>query len=110
MFHYREASQGHARRERPPAWARSLVENTAYKREDIDVEFQIRMGRARKKGDLVVFHEGQPHKQEHIFVIVEAKREDVKPRDKKRASNNSRAICTRVLAGRTLGGLGTSRV
>ena len=64
-------------------WARSLVEEYRYKHEDIGVEFQIRMGRARKKADLVVFHEGQPHKQEHVFIIVEAKRKDVKPKDKK---------------------------
>lgn len=64
-------------------WARSLVEEYRYKPEDIGVEFTIRMGRARKKSDLVVFHEGQPHKQEHIFIIIEAKRDDVKPKDKK---------------------------
>ena len=63
-------------------WARSLVEEYRYRREDIAIEFPIKMGVAKKKADIVVFKEGAPRKQENIFIIVEAKREDVLPKDK----------------------------
>lgn len=63
-------------------WARSLVEEYRYRREDIWIEFTIKMGVAKKKADIVVFKEGSPHKQENAFIIVEAKRGDVLPKDK----------------------------
>ena len=63
-------------------WARSLVEEYRYRREDIGVEYSIKMGVARKKADIVIFKEGAAHKQDNIFVIVEAKREEVLPKDK----------------------------
>lgn len=63
-------------------WARSLVEEYRYRREDIEVEFRIKMGVAKKKADIVVFKEGEPHKQENVFIIVEAKREEVLPKDR----------------------------
>lgn len=61
-------------------WARSLVEEYGYRREDIALEFPIKMGTARKRADIVVFKEGAAQKQENIFIIVEAKREDILPR------------------------------
>ena len=61
-------------------WARSLVEEYRYSRDDIALEFPIKMGTARKKADIVVFKEDAPHKQENIFIIIEAKREDVQPK------------------------------
>lgn len=64
-------------------WARSLVEEYGYGKTDLDVEFPIKMGRARKKPDIVVFLEGQEHNQENIDIIVEAKRADVKRTDRK---------------------------
>lgn len=63
-------------------WARSLVDEYRYQRDDIALEFRIKMGVERKKADIVVFREGAPHKQENIFIIVEAKREDILPRDR----------------------------
>jgi type I restriction enzyme M protein len=63
-------------------WARSLVEEYRYKKEDIALEFPIKMGTAKKKADIVVFKQGAARKQENVFIIVEAKREDVLPRDR----------------------------
>jgi type I restriction enzyme M protein len=63
-------------------WARSLVVEYKYRKEDIWVEFPIRMGGAKKSADIVVFKEGAAHKQENIFIILEAKRADVLPKDK----------------------------
>jgi len=63
-------------------WARSLVDEYRYKKEDIALEFPIKMGTAKKKADIVVFQEGAARKQENIFIVIEAKREDVLPRDR----------------------------
>jgi type I restriction enzyme M protein len=63
-------------------WARSLVEEYRYKKDDIALEFPIKMGTAKKKADIVVFKDGAPRKQENVFIIIEAKREDVLPRDR----------------------------
>ena len=62
-------------------WARSLVEEYGYPKEDIGVNVCITMGRARKFADLVVFREGRT--QSEAFIIVEAKRDDKKPSDGK---------------------------
>jgi len=63
--------------------ARSLVEEYGYNKKDIDIEFSIKMGRERKSVDIAIFEEGSEHKQENIYMIVEAKPENVKPSDKK---------------------------
>jgi type I restriction enzyme M protein len=63
--------------------ARSLVAEYGYSKADIHIAFSIKMGSARKEVDIAIFPPGQPHKQENIFIIVEAKREDVRPTDRK---------------------------
>ena len=64
-------------------WARSLVEEYGYAKSDIGIEVLVRMGRAKKFADLAIYPPDAPHKQENISILVEAKREDVKPSDKK---------------------------
>ena len=64
-------------------WVRSLVEEYKYSKSAIALEFRIKMGVERKKADIVIFKQDAPCKQENISIIVEAKREDVKPKDKK---------------------------
>jgi type I restriction enzyme M protein len=63
-------------------WARSLVEEYRYDRADIGVEFPIKMGRATKWADLVVFRPGAKHAPDNAVIIVEAKRPNVSPKDK----------------------------
>jgi len=63
--------------------ARSLVEEYGYDKSDIDIEFSIKMGRAKKRADIVIFSENEEHTQENIYLIVEVKTEDVKPSDLK---------------------------
>ena len=53
-----------------------------YSRSDIAVEHRIKMGSSRKRADLAVFTPGSTHRQDAIFLIVEAKRADVRPRDR----------------------------
>jgi type I restriction enzyme M protein len=62
--------------------ARSLVEEYGYPKEDIDLEFRINIGRARKRVDIAVFTHEQPHTQENIVIIAETKRDEIKPTDR----------------------------
>ena len=63
--------------------ARSLVEEYGYNKSDIGIEFSIKMGRAKKRADIVIFSEDEEHTQENIYMISEIKTEDVKPSDRK---------------------------
>lgn len=63
--------------------ARGLVEEYSYDIKDMWIDFSIKVGRARKKPDIVVFYENKKHTQQNIYIICETKREDVKPSDKK---------------------------
>lgn len=63
--------------------ARSLVEEYGYDKKDIDIEFSVKMGRARKRADIVVFYGSKEHTQENIYMILEIKTENVKPSDRK---------------------------
>jgi type I restriction enzyme M protein len=63
--------------------ARSLVEEYGYDKKDMDVEFYIKIGTAKKPVDIAIFYPGKKHIQENIYIIVETKREDIKPSDKK---------------------------
>ncbi len=63
-------------------WARSLVEEYRYDRRDIGVDIPIKMGRMTKRADLVVFRPGTSHTLDQAFIVVEAKRANVSPKDK----------------------------
>lgn len=63
-------------------WARSLVEEYRFDRSDIAIEFKIKIGSTSKRADLVVFKPSGPHRQDSIFIIVEAKRLDVLPKNR----------------------------
>lgn len=62
--------------------ARSVIEEYGYSKADVEIEFPIKMGTKKKKADIAIFHEGSPHKQENIFIIVETKQENIKPTDR----------------------------
>ena len=61
--------------------ARSLIDDYGYKREDIEIEFRINVGVRRPRVDLAIFPPDAEHSQEHVSIIVECKREEVKPTD-----------------------------
>ena len=75
-------------------FARTLVDVYGYELKDLDVEFQIKMGRAKKKADIVIFQHGKEHIQENIHIIIEAKREDVKSSDKKEGVDQLKSYCS----------------
>ena len=59
--------------------ARSLVDEYGYSRDDIEVGFSVYMGRRRKAVDLAIFPPGTDHSQQNINIIIECKREEIKP-------------------------------
>src|ERR1041385_7765529 len=60
--------------------ARSLVEEYGYDKNDLHLEFPIKIGSgSRKKIDIAIFRPGTKHEQENVFIIVEAKRDGVRP-------------------------------
>src|SRR2546425_8975393 len=70
---------GDPRRETPEErvrqrFARSLMEEFGYRKGDIEIEFTINMGAAKKRVDIAVFPPDAAHKQENIYVIVEVKK------------------------------------
>ena len=64
-------------------WARSLVEEYGYPKSDLGIGTKINMGRARKKADLVIYLHDAPHAQENVLIVIEAKRDDIRPSDEK---------------------------
>jgi type I restriction enzyme M protein len=62
--------------------AKSLVQEYGYRKEDIEIEFPIRVGSSLSRVDIVVFHENREHKQENAYILVETKSEEVKPSHK----------------------------
>ncbi len=58
--------------------ARELIEVYGYPREDIEVEFPIKVGSKKpKRADIVIFLHDTPHKQENAYIIIETKRKDI---------------------------------
>ena len=62
--------------------AKSLVREYRYPKEQIAVEFTLRLGTRKPRADLLIFTPGQPHAQEHARIIVECKAPTVKMADK----------------------------
>ncbi|MEW6503904.1 MAG: N-6 DNA methylase [Chloroflexota bacterium] len=61
---------------------RSLIEEYGYDKTDIEVEFSVNLGRSKKRVDIAIFPPNVDHKQENIKIIVECKREDIRPTDR----------------------------
>lgn len=79
---------GKLRNETPEEYVRqeiekSLVREYQYPKEDLGVEFPIKMGSSRKRVDLAIFPEGEARTQETVWAVVECKAEDVPPGHKK---------------------------
>jgi type I restriction enzyme M protein len=75
------------RQETPEEYVRqeiekSLVREYKYSRDEISVEFRIKIGSSKRAVDLAIFPEGATRQQEHIWAIVECKAVDVTANDK----------------------------
>ena len=62
--------------------ARSLIDDYGYDRKDIEIEFRVKLGVSSKRVDIAIFPPETEHVQEHVTIIVECKREGIKPTDK----------------------------
>jgi type I restriction enzyme M protein len=61
----------------------SLVLEYGFDRAQIEVEFGIKVGSARKSVDLALFAPGAEHKQANVLTLVETKAQGVSPSDEK---------------------------
>lgn len=62
--------------------ARSLMEDYGYDSKNIEVEFTVNLGSSKKRADIIIFEPEDAHKQENARIIIECKREEVKPKDR----------------------------
>mgnify|MGYP001855392948 CR=1 FL=1 len=60
-----------------------LSSEYGYSFDDMETEFQINVGRAKKRVDIAIFSEGKEHLQENILLIVECKSAKIGENDKK---------------------------
>ena len=63
--------------------AKSLVREYDYAKTEISVEFTLRLGSRKPRADLVIFDEGNEHKQDNAKVIIECKSQKFKATDRK---------------------------
>ncbi len=61
--------------------ARSLIDQYGYGKADVEVEFTVHLGQSRRRVDLAVFPPKVEHKAENVVIIIECKREEVRPAD-----------------------------
>ncbi len=63
---------------------RALVEQYGYPIGDCEPEFKVKVGSSRRRAaDIAVFAAGAEHRQENAYIIVECKRADTSPTDRK---------------------------
>ena len=63
---------------------RALVEQYGYQRRDCEPEFRIKVGSSRRRAaDIAVFSSDLEHRQENIYIIVECKRANTNPADRR---------------------------
>ena len=61
---------------------RRLVLELGYSREQIAVEFPIKIGSGKHRVDLAIFPEGAAHTQDNLSIIIECKKDTVEPSSK----------------------------
>lgn len=62
---------------------RSLVQEYRYAREEIAVEFKVKLGSSSKRADLAVFPEEHAHSQSNVLLLIECKKEGTSSKDRK---------------------------
>ena len=75
---------GKLRNDTPEEYVRQNIEKRLilehkYSREQIKVEFSVKIGSSRKRADLVIFPEDANHNQDNANIIIECKKENVEP-------------------------------
>ena len=84
----RDYVDGKPRKDTPEEYVRQTIEKRLinehkYEREQIKIEFGLKLGSRRPRADIVVFPTDSPEMtQDHVWLIVECKKETVEPRNK----------------------------
>ena len=85
----RDYIDGKFRKDTPEEYVRQTIEKRLvnehkYKREQIKVEFGLKLGSRRPRADIVVFPKDSPEMtQDQVWLIVECKKETVEPKNRK---------------------------
>ena len=85
----RDYVDGKFRKDTPEEYVRQTIEKRLinehkYKREQIKIEFGLKLGSRRPRADIVVFPKDSPEMtQDQVWLIVECKKETIEPRNKK---------------------------
>ncbi len=85
----RDYVDGKSRKDTPEEYVRQTIEKRLinehkYKKEQIKIEFGLKMGSRRPRADIVVFPMDSPEMtQDHVWLIVECKSDKVEPRNRK---------------------------
>ena len=85
----RDYVDGKFRKDTPEEYVRQTIEKRLinehkYKREQIKIEFGLKMGSRKPRADIVVFPKDSPEMtQDQVWLIVECKKETVEPRNRK---------------------------
>ncbi len=66
---------------------RRLVLELGFSREQIAVEFPIKIGSGKHRIDLAIFPAGADHTQDNLFIIIECKRDTVEPSSKQEGTD-----------------------
>jgi len=79
---------GTLRNDTPEEYVRQNIEKRLilehrYSREQIKVEFSVKLGSSRKRVDLAIFPENESHNQDNIHIIIECKKEKIEPSNRK---------------------------
>ena len=85
----RDYVDGKPRKDTPEEYVRQTIEKRLinehkYKREQIKIEFGLKLGSRKPRADIVVFPKDSPEMtQDQVWLIVECKKETIEPRNKK---------------------------
>ena len=85
----RDYVDGTFRKDTPEEYVRQTIEKRLinehkYKREQIKIEFGLKLGSRRPRADIVVFPKDSPEMtQDQVWLIVECKKETVEPKNRK---------------------------
>lgn len=79
---------GKLRNDTPEEYVRQNIEKRLileheYLPEQVKVEMPIKVGSATKRVDLAIFPEGETHSQENIWILIECKKDNIEPTNKK---------------------------
>ena len=80
---------GKFRKDTPEEYVRQTIEKRLvnehkYKREQIEIEFKLKLGSSRRSADIVIFPNESPEiSQDYVELIIECKNEKVEPQNKK---------------------------